>query len=84
MQNHHADLSEFERLERRLYGNGQPGDIGRLYGAVDEARDDYTALKLSVAAVRSQVTMWGAIIAVLTLLGGSGTVSLKALLELWK
>ena len=40
---------ELDRLEHRLYGNGQPGDIARLYDNQEKLQDSYNKLRLTIA-----------------------------------
>lgn len=32
-------------LQKRLYGNGQPGDIDKLYAAIERRREDAIAIR---------------------------------------
>lgn len=62
---------DLEKLEHRLYGNGQPGDIEKLTTRLAKA-------ELSISKI-----LWicGAIVFAINALTGSGIISLESLLK---
>jgi hypothetical protein len=57
--------ARFAALEKRLYGNGQPGDIDRLYSATGELKTSHDKAQGAVIVTRWIIGAIGAVLAVL-------------------
>ena len=57
--------ARFAALEKRLYGNGQPGDIDRLYNATTELKTSHDKAHGAVIITRWLIGCIGALLALL-------------------
>lgn len=74
--------SEVEKLEHRIYGNGQPGDIGLLWQALKDQNDAMDKRVRLLEDFRLKlVAAVGGIVAIVQFLMGDGPISLN---RLWR
>lgn len=79
-----ARVSVLEDQMERILGNGQPGMIAKLESKVDNVQGDVSSIRKVVDDSKIRLLMFVMAIIVAVMAAGSGTISLKTLIELFK
>lgn len=79
-----ARISILENDMERLLGNGQPGMIAKLESQVSAILVTISGIDKTVQDAKWKIMMFVIIIVTAIMVAGSGTISLKTLIELIK
>jgi hypothetical protein len=78
-----ARISVLEEQMERILGNGQPGLIAELEHDVSEVKTDVSGIRAALTDARWKAVVFFCILITAVIAAGSGTVSLKTLIELF-